>query len=167
MVETFWQLSQSAIPENIRSFARLLRQNTKSLHVRNARQHRGHAFVCLQDADAKIHVSATHFLVMYLQFLEFDQSEDSDGLRTWDALANPAAVHTTALLAETAALVQHLTQQLGPAGPIDEGHHWDMDLLIHGEAGQPLTLEANAPLCGRITLALSLSGGAELAQQLL
>ena len=40
---------------------------------------------------------------MHLRFLEFDLREDTDGLRTWDALASPTAVPTAALLAEAGA----------------------------------------------------------------
>lgn len=103
---------------------------------------------------------------MHLRFLEFDLSEDTDGLRTWDALASPTAVHTAALLAEAEDLVQHLTQTLGPAGPLDEGHQWDMDLQIHDEEGRPVPLQGGTQPEGRITLALSLSGGAALAGHL-
>lgn len=103
---------------------------------------------------------------MTLRFLEFDLSEDTDGLRTWDALASPGAAHTRALLAEVRALTEHLQQALGASGPIDEGHAWDMDLQIHDDQGQPLPLQTHTPPSGRITLALSLSGGAELATRL-
>ncbi|MFM7026449.1 MAG: hypothetical protein ACKOWC_10385 [Limnohabitans sp.] len=101
---------------------------------------------------------------MPLQFLDFDLSEDTSGLRTWDALASPGAVHSAALLQETEALLQHLVQELGPAGPVDEGHRWDMDLQIQDATGQSLDLTASTPATGRITLALSLSGQAELAR---
>ena len=100
---------------------------------------------------------------MSLRFLDFDLSEDTDGLRTWDALASPGAAHTGTLLAEVHALTQHLTQQLGTPGPLDEGHVWDMDLQIHDDQGQPCLVQATPCPEGRITLALSLSGGAELA----
>jgi len=101
---------------------------------------------------------------MSLKYLEFDLSEDTDGLGTWDALASPAAQHTHALLAEVLALTQELTRMLGPAGPIEEGHLWDLDLQIQDESGQALPLQLDASYCGRLTLALSLTGGAELAQ---
>lgn len=102
---------------------------------------------------------------MPLQFLEFDLSEDTEGLRTWDALASPSAAHTTALLAEVQALLRHLQQHLGPSGALDDGHGWDMDLQIQDETGQHLSLNAAQP-CGRITLSLSLSGSAALADRL-
>lgn len=100
---------------------------------------------------------------MTLQFLEFDFCEDSEGLCTWDALASPAASHTPALLAEVHTLLQHLLQQLGPAGPVDDGHAWDMDLHIHDEAGHPMALQAHPPAGARVTLSLSLTGGPDLA----
>lgn len=99
---------------------------------------------------------------MSLKFLEFDLSEDTEGLCTWDALASPAATHTAALLDEVRTLLHRLTQQLGPAGSVDDGHAWDMDLQIHDEAGQALPLQGWSASVGRITLSLSLSGGAEL-----
>lgn len=103
---------------------------------------------------------------MSLRFLEFDLSEDTEGLHTWDALASPGVAHTGPLLAEVQALTQHLAQQLGAPGPVDEGHAWDMDLQIHDDQGQTCALEATAPPQGRITLALTLSGGPDLAASL-
>ncbi len=102
-----------------------------------------------------------------LRFLEFERSEDSEGLRTWDALASPTAVHALALLTEVQALVHHLSQQLGPAGPVDHGHLWDMDLQVNDGTGQDLPLQTSPPPGCRITVALSLSGGAALAEGLL
>ncbi len=115
---------------------------------------------------AKIREPYSIFSVMPLRFLEFDLSEDTDGLRTWDALASPGAAHTAPLLAEVHTLTQHLTQALGRPGPVDEGHAWDMDLQIHDDSGRPCLVDATAPPEGRITLALSLSGGSELADSL-
>lgn len=102
-------------------------------------------------------------MVMPARFLEFDLSEDAEGLRTWDALASPAVRHTGALQDEVQRLTRQLALSLGPAGPIEEGHRWDMDLQIHDDSGQALSLEMDLPACGRIAVALSLSGGAELA----
>ncbi len=101
---------------------------------------------------------------MTLRFLEFDLSEDTDGLRTWDALASPAAMHTAALLTEARALLQHLQQRLGPSGPIDNGHVWDLDVQLHDEAGRLLSLEDSPIPSTRITLALSLTGSETLAE---
>ncbi len=103
---------------------------------------------------------------MTLRFLEFDLSEDTDGLRTWDALASPAATHTADLLAETQALLLHLQRHLGPPGPIDDGHLWDLDLQLHDEADRPCALDAAVAPSTRLTLALSLTGSGALAEWL-
>ena len=42
---------------------------------------------------------------MELQYLEFDCSEDTEGVVSWDALAQPAANHTAALLREVSQLL--------------------------------------------------------------
>ena len=101
---------------------------------------------------------------MALKYLEFDLSEDADGLRTWDALASPPATHTPALLAEVHALLAHLQGHLGPSGPLDDGHGWDMDLQLHDASGRPLALDTPGLDGQRITLALSLGGGSPLAE---
>ena len=104
---------------------------------------------------------------MELQYLEFDCSEDTEGVVCWDALAQPAANHTAALLREVTQLLAWASRfsPQGP-GPLDEGHQWDMDLQIHDEEGRPVPLEGGTQPEGRITLALSLSGGAALAGHL-
>ena len=79
----------------------------------------------------------------------FDLSEDTDGLRSWSALASPAPAHSPALLAEVQALLAQLTQQLGAPGPVDDGHAWDMALDTE------VTHE-------RTTVSLHLTGGAAL-----
>jgi hypothetical protein len=90
---------------------------------------------------------------MSLQFLDFDPSEDADGLRSWSALAAPAAVHGPALLSEVHELLDDLTHHLGAAGPVDEGHAWDMALDTH--TGD-----------GRTTVSLHLTGSDALADRL-
>lgn len=88
-----------------------------------------------------------------LQFLDFDLTEDTDGLRSWSALASPQPAHSPALLTEVQALLEDLTQQLGAPGPVDEGHAWDMALdIAHDD--------------GRTTVSLDLSGGDALADGL-
>lgn len=103
---------------------------------------------------------------MPLQFLEFDRCEDSDGLYSWDALASPAAHHNRELLAEVRGVLARLQSALGPAGPLDEGHAWDMDLQIQDGQGQPLALEAADTLVQRLRLSLCLSGSEALAELL-
>lgn len=117
------------------------------------------------DNTAKIWEPVFRFLFMPLQFLEFDLSEDTDGLCSWDALASPAARHTSDLLSEVRALLEELHQALGPAGPVADGHRWDLDLQIHDELGQPVALESQTQGL-RITLALSLTGDDTLSAEL-
>lgn len=103
---------------------------------------------------------------MSLQFLEFDTCEDADGLLSWDAVASPSPRHNLAMLSEVRGVLARLQQALGPAGPLDEGHVWDVDLQIHDDDLQSVALEAAEPPAQRITLALSLSGGDALADAL-
>ena len=49
---------------------------------------------------------------MGLQLLDFDRSEDAEGVVCWDALAQPAPAHTH-----------------GP-GPLEHGANWDFDLQV-------------------------------------
>lgn len=90
---------------------------------------------------------------MPLKFLEFDASDDTGGLRSWSALAAPAAEHAAALRAEVDALIGDLRGWLGEPGPVDEGHLWDMVLDIDAAAD-------------RTTVCLHLSGGNALADLL-
>ncbi len=102
-------------------------------------------------------------LFMPLQFLEFDAGEDTDGFRNWDAVASPAPRHNQALLDELGAVLRHLAGTLGAAGPLDNGHAWDLDLHIQDEQHRPLMPEAARACALRLTLSLSLSGTAALA----
>ena len=98
------------------------------------------------------------------QFLEFDLAEDGDGGLSASALASPAPPHTHALVAEVQALLQALHAELGPPGPLDAGHDWDLELQIEGEGGEPIAWEAAAAPSGRIQLSLDLAGGEALRQ---
>jgi hypothetical protein len=120
---------------------------------------------------------------MELQYLEFDCSEDTEGVVCWDALAQPAASHTAALLREVTQLLSWANRfsPQGP-GPLDEGADWDFDLQIqlhhpnsphrtpaqaHWQAEQQ-TLNIH-PAPGpedRAELSLSLSGTPAFAQAL-
>jgi hypothetical protein len=120
---------------------------------------------------------------MDLQYLEFDCSEDTEGVVCWDALAQPAASHTAALLREVAQLLSwasSLSQQ-GP-GPLDEGADWDFDLQVqlhrahtmqstpaqaHWQAEQQtLNIHPAPGTEDRVELSLSLSGTPAFAQAL-
>lgn len=114
---------------------------------------------------------------MELQFLEFDCSEDVEGVCCWDALAQPAARHTPALLHEVAQLLAwaHRFGPQGP-GPLEDGADWDFDLQItightpvnsHWDSQDgTLKLSAHVSEQDRITLSLSISGTPVFAQAL-
>jgi hypothetical protein len=76
---------------------------------------------------------------MQLQFLDFDRSEDADGMVCWDALAQPDPAHNQALLLEVAQVLgwAHRFDTQGP-GPLENGANWDFDLqLTWIPPGQP------------------------------
>jgi len=112
---------------------------------------------------------------MRLQFLDFDCSEDSQGVVCWDALAQPAARHTPALLAEVTQLLRW-AHRFGPQdpGPLEEGADWDFDLQIRHDDVQvhvlwqrmadQLTLTPQPSPDDAISLSLSISGGPAFAQ---
>ncbi len=112
---------------------------------------------------------------MDLQFLEFDCSEDSEGVVCWDALAQPAARHSPALLLEVTQLLAW-AHRFGPhaPGPLEDGADWDFDLQIRfSDAPLPvhwnsenhtLVLSSSPTPSDAITLSLSISGTPAFAQ---
>lgn len=121
---------------------------------------------------------------MNLHLLDFDCSEDPEGVVCWDALAQPAPHYNQALLEEVALLLawSHRFAPQGP-GPLEDGADWDLDLqvLLHNPAAPacpPLAAQVHFdPTQGqvsltpaadqhRIELSLSLSGTPAFAQAL-
>ncbi len=120
---------------------------------------------------------------MDLQLLDFDCSEDTEGVVCWDALAQPQPRHNRALLEEVAQVLAwaHAFDAQGP-GPLEDGTHWDFDLQasLHpkGQAVQDVHLMFTpdqgliavpaadlAPLLALpLALSLSLSGTPTFAQ---
>jgi hypothetical protein len=112
---------------------------------------------------------------MDLQFLEFDCSEDSQGVVCWDALAQPVARHTPALLEEVRRLLVW-AHRFGPQapGPLEDGANWDYDLQIRcgnrqvhcvwQSAQEKLALSPKPSSDEEIVLSLSISGTPEFAQ---
>jgi hypothetical protein len=105
---------------------------------------------------------------MHLQFLEFDCSEDAEGVVCWDALAQPAVRHTQALLNEVTQVLSwaYRSSPRNP-GALEDGADWDFDLQIHmamasvqahWEAStQTLVLSPALTESDEITLSLSIS----------
>jgi hypothetical protein len=128
---------------------------------------------------------------MGLQLLDFDCSEDTEGVVCWDALAAPQPQHHSALLQEVSAVLAwaYRFDAQGP-GPLEDGAHWDYDLQasLHAPgqiphsvpiafdpstgqaqltagAWQAKVVSAAAPHTPwRLTLGLSLSGTPAFAQ---
>lgn len=96
---------------------------------------------------------------MALHFLDFDYSEDEDGLGTWDAMASVPARRLGELVAELESILAwaHATfgEQLGPQ---EEGGLWDYDLQCE-QAGQPLRELRFAPQQARLVPPLVLGDG--------
>jgi hypothetical protein len=116
---------------------------------------------------------------MNLQLLDFDCSEDAEGVVCWDALAQPQPRHNSALLQEVAQVLAwaHAFDAQGP-GTLEEGANWDFDLqaTLHpgGKASQDARLVFDAKECQihmdaadlahPLALSLSLSGTSGFAQ---
>jgi len=106
---------------------------------------------------------------MNLHFLEFDCSEDNEGVVCWDALAQPAARHNSALLGEVERVLSwcHSWSSCSP-GALENGADWDFDLQIHMRSTavqaqwpsttQALVLSATLNDNDEISLSLSISG---------
>ena len=93
---------------------------------------------------------------MDLQLLDFDCTEDADGVVCWDALAQPAPQHTRALLQEAAQVLQwaHGFDEQGP-GPLENGAQWDFDLqvtLLSDDQKPLVALPRFVPSTGQLSL---------------
>jgi hypothetical protein len=116
---------------------------------------------------------------MDLQLLDFDYSEDTEGVVCWDALAQPLPHHNHALLNEVLRVLvwAHGFDAQGP-GSLEDGANWDSDLqaTLHPSGPNPqaarLVFEADkgllvmpeADLAHPLALSLSLSGTPGFAQ---
>jgi len=107
---------------------------------------------------------------MSLKYLEFDYSEDAEGLGTFDALAATAPAHNAAVLAEVAVVLawSHAAFKALRA-PLDEGGEWDYDLqgwrefsavdaLHFDEHSGKLSIQTQAAGAARHTVSLSITG---------
>lgn len=119
---------------------------------------------------------------MTLRLLDFDGSEDADGVVCWDALAQPQPQHNSALLQEVAQVLAWAFgfDAQGP-GPLEDGANWDYDLQATWHPVDPNAQTAQTalitfhPATGqlsltprlsehRLELSLSLSGTPGFAQ---
>jgi hypothetical protein len=96
---------------------------------------------------------------MNLHLLDFDCSEDADGVTCWDALAHPQGTHTSALLQEAEQVLtwaHHWGRQFsatGP-GPLEDGADWDFDLQVRLHSGPQSTCATATFLVSQGTLQL-------------
>ena len=111
-----------------------------------------------------------------LSYLEFDYSEDEQGIGNWDAMASVGAARVPALAAEIAQVLCWANREFaGRQGTIDEGGDWDYDLQSQDDDGQPLPAHFDAEKCqlelppaanGYTTVSLSLAGNAQFGAAL-
>ncbi|MEJ5128691.1 hypothetical protein WH367_21800 [Comamonas sp. MYb21] len=111
-----------------------------------------------------------------LDYLDFDTSDDGEGLTSLDAMAYAKAAQWPALAAEVTQLLAWCSDTFGAPGPLEDGHRWDLDLQLQNDAGDALALHWDArqrqllaPQAAQQTalqLSLTLSGPDPLAQQL-
>ena len=107
---------------------------------------------------------------MRLSYLEFDYSEDADGVGTFDALAATAPTHNAAVLAEVATVLAWAHDAFeAQRAPLDEGGEWDYDLqawrefsavdvLDFDELSGKLSVQPQAAGLARHTVSLSVTG---------
>ena len=111
-----------------------------------------------------------------LDYLDFEFSEDADGLGSWDALASVWPDRLAAVEAEIAAVLRWARFTFGAGeAPLDEGGDWDWALQAWQEGEPPQSLpvdaasgrvQAGAGLRPdqRITLSFTLGGGAAFSE---
>ena len=107
---------------------------------------------------------------MRLHYLEFDYSEDADGVGTFDTLAATAPAHNAAVLAEVASVLAWAHQAFeAQRAPLDEGGEWDYDLqgwrefsavdvLDFDDHSGKLSVQAQAAGAARHSVSLSVTG---------
>ncbi|WP_133248138.1 hypothetical protein [Comamonas sp. JNW] len=111
-----------------------------------------------------------------LDYLDFDTSDDGEGLTSLDAMAYAKAAQWPALTAEVTQLLAWCSDAFGAPGALEDGHRWDLDLQLQSDAGDALALHWDAlqrqllaPQAAQQTalqLSLTLSGPDAFAQQL-
>lgn len=110
---------------------------------------------------------------MTLDYLDFDYSEDTEGIGVFDAMASTGAPQVAAVHAEIVRVLAWAHAGFGaPQAPVGDGGDWDYDLQGMQEVSAPealefdpesqrLQVEAGPPGAARHTVSLSLSGTPE------
>lgn len=109
-------------------------------------------------------------MTLNLQYLDFDYSEDTDGIGLFDAMASTAPQHVARVHIEIAMVLAwaHATFP-GNRGPLDEGSQWDFglqetreftiaDTLDYDDVTGLLNLTPGTAGTPRHTVTLSISG---------
>ena len=79
-----------------------------------------------------------------LNYLDFETSDDREGVTTFDAMAYANAERWPALQAEVEQVLAWCTQAFGAPGPLDNGKAWDVDLQLQSDAGHALAVRWDA-----------------------
>lgn len=107
---------------------------------------------------------------MTLNYLDFDYSEDVQGIGTFDAMASTWPQQVTAVRAEIALVLDWAHAAFpGMRAPLDEGGEWDFNLqgqqewtahesIDYNEHTQQFTVQLSPAGPPRHTVTLSLSG---------
>lgn len=107
---------------------------------------------------------------MPLKYLDFDYSEDTEGVCTFDAMASTSAQHVAAVHAEVAEVLAWAFDAFaGQRGPLEDGYEWDYDLQSQQEftvseslefdaQTRQISVRTQAPGSPRHTVTLSISG---------
>ncbi|KRD50312.1 hypothetical protein ASE52_08870 [Acidovorax sp. Root275] len=115
---------------------------------------------------------------MNLNYLDFDYSEDADGVGTFDAMASVSSAQIPALHAEISAMLAWAHQHFPDVrGPSEDGGEWQYDLQGAQEVRTPLVLTfdesagqlhaaAGSPSPPRTTITLTVSGNAAFCDAL-
>ncbi|MDM0075638.1 hypothetical protein QTH90_14640 [Variovorax sp. J2P1-59] len=110
---------------------------------------------------------------MTLKYLDFDYSEDSEGIGVFDAMATTGPQHVAAVHAEIGQVLEWAHAAFaGRRGPVGDGGDWDYDLQGMQEIAVPETIEfdeetlrvrvrTSPPATPRHTVTLSISGTPE------
>lgn len=104
-----------------------------------------------------------------LHWLDFDYSEDADGIGSFDAMASAPQSQSAALEAEVARVLAWAAAAFGAPQPLEEGGEWDCELQGTRELATTLdvrwdrrsgTLDIQTGATGapRLTLSVTLTG---------
>ncbi len=107
---------------------------------------------------------------MTLDYLDFDYSEDTEGVGVFDAMASTGAQQAAAVQAEIVQVLAWAHAGFGaPGAPVGDAGDWDYDLqgmqeislpetIVFDAAAGRLRVQAGPPGAVRHTLSLSIGG---------